>query len=230
MSLDYYGSDSNYDTLTIDDLNKRRVDLSKYIPEFLYNERTLHKIYKAQEEQLAVALWQSEDLLNQCFIGTATWSLDLWEEQYGIETNLNLSYEERREIVRAKIRGQGMCTIEMLKNVCKSFNGGTVKIIENTASYTFTIQFVDTKGIPKNIEKLKAVINEIKPAHLLVNYQFKYNTVGYIKDFTVGEISKYTVGEVMNEDLGHGSLTRTSYVMDENGDYIVDENGDYITE
>ena len=230
MSLNYYGSNSNYDTLTIDDLNKRRVDLSKYVPQFLYNEKTLHKIYKSQEEQLAVALWQSDDLLNQCFIGTATWSLDLWEEQYGIKTNINLSYEERREIVRAKIRGQGMCTIEMLKNVCKSFNGGTVDVIENSAPYTFTIRFIDTKGVPKNIEKLKEVINEIKPAHMLVDYQFKYNTVGYINDFTVGEVNKYTVGEVLNEDLGHGSLSSTSYVMDENGDYIVDENGNYITE
>lgn len=230
MSLNYYGSNSNYDTLTIDELNKRKVDLSKYVPQFLYNEKTLHKIYKSQEEQLAEALWQSDDLLNQCFIGTATWSLSLWEELYGLETNINLSYEERREIVRAKIRGQGMCTIEMLKNVCKSFNGGTVKIIENSAPYTFTIRFIDTKGIPKNIEKLKEVINEIKPAHLLVNYEFKYNTVGYINDFTVGEVSAYTVGQVLNEDLGHGSLTSTNYVMDENGDYIVDENGNYITE
>ena len=230
MSLDYYGSDSNYDTLTIDDLSKHRVDLSKYVPEFLYNEKTLNKIYKAQEEQLALALWQSDDLLNQCFIGTATWGLNYWEEQYGIETNINLSYEERREIVRAKIRGQGLCTKEMLKNVCKSFNGGTVSVIENTAPYTFTIRFIDTKGIPKNIEKLKQVINEVKPAHLLIDYQFKYNTVGYINDFTVGEISNYNVGQVMNEDLGHGSAASASYVMDENGDYIVDENGDHIIE
>lgn len=230
MSLDYYGSNSNYNTLTIDDLNKHKVDLSKYVPEFLYNEKTLNKIYKAQEEQLALTLWQSEDLLNQGFIDTATWGLSCWEEQYGIKTNVNLSYEERREIVRAKIRGQGMCTKEMLKNVCKSFNGGTVKIIENTAPYTFTIQFIDTKGVPKNVEKLKEVINQIKPAHLLVDYQFKYNTVGYINDFTVGEISKYNVGQVMNEDLGHGSAVSANYVMDENGDYIVDENGDYIIE
>lgn len=229
MSLDYYGN-SNYNTLTIDDLNKHRVDLSKYVPEFLYNEKTLHKIYKSQEEQLALALWQSDDLLNQCFIGTATWGLSFWEEQYGIETNINLSYEERREVVRAKIRGQGLCTKEMLKNVCRSFNGGTVSVIENTAPYTFTIRFIDTKGVPKNIEKLKQVINEIKPAHLLVDYQFKYNTVGYINDFTVGEIGKYTVGQVLNEDLGHGSAASANYIMDENGDYIVDENGDYIIE
>lgn len=229
MSSNYYNNNSYYDTPKMD-LDKHKVDLSKYVPEFLYNEKTLHKIYKSQEEQLALVSWQSNDLLNQGFIDTATWSLELWEEQYGIETNLNLSYEERREIVRAKMRGQGLCTKEMLKNVCKSFNGGTVDIIENTTPYTFTIRFIDTKGIPKNIEKLKEVINEIKPAHLLVNYQFKYNTVGYINDFTVGEISKYTVGEVMNEDLGHGSAAIKTYIMDENGDYIVDENGDYITE
>ena len=56
MSLNYYGSNSNYDTLTIDDLNKRRVDLSKYVPQFLYNEKTLNKIYKSQEELAAQAV------------------------------------------------------------------------------------------------------------------------------------------------------------------------------
>ena len=57
----YYGSTSTQDSPTMPDLDKFRVDLSKYVPEFLYNEKTLNKIYKSQEEQLAVALWQSDE-------------------------------------------------------------------------------------------------------------------------------------------------------------------------
>ena len=138
----YYGTTSTEDSPTMPDLDKFRVDLSKYVPEFLYNERTLNKIYKSQEEQLAVVLWQSDDLLKQGFIDTATWSLSVFEEEYGIKTNLNLSLEERREIIKAKKRGQGTCTREMIKNVCEAFSGGEVNVIENSGPYTFTIQFV----------------------------------------------------------------------------------------
>ena len=69
--LSYYGS-SNHDTPTID-LDKHRVDLSKYVPKFIYNEKTLNKIYKAQEYELAFIYWCIDDLLKQRFIDTATW-------------------------------------------------------------------------------------------------------------------------------------------------------------
>ena len=176
----YYGSTSTNDSPTMPDLDKFRVDLSKYVPEFLYNEKTLNKIYKSQEEQLAVVLWQSDDLLKQGFIDTATWSLSVFEEEYGIKTNLNLSLEERREIIKAKKRGQGVCSIEMIKNVCEAFSGGEVNVIENSAPYTFTIQFVGVKGIPRNMNGLKETINNIKPAHLLYEFKYTYTTWGYL--------------------------------------------------
>ena len=176
----YYGTTSTEDSPTMPDLDKFRVDLSKYVPEFLYNEKTLNKIYKSQEEQLAVVLWQSDDLLKQCFIDTATWSLSIIEEEYGIKTNLNMSLEERREIIKAKKRGQGTCTKEMIKNVCEAFSGGEVNVLENTGPYAFTIQFVGVKGIPRNMPGLISTINEIKPAHLVYDFKYTYTTWDYL--------------------------------------------------
>lgn len=172
----YYGTTSTEDSPTMPGLDRFKVDLSKYVPQFIYNERTLHKIYKSQEEQLAVALWQSNDLLNQGFIDTATWSLSDLEEEYGIKTNLNISYEERREVLKAKKRGQGTCTIEMIKNVCEAFSGGEVNVIENSGPYKFTIQFVGVKGIPRNMHLLINTINEIKPAHLIYDFKYTYTS------------------------------------------------------
>ena len=176
----YYGATSTEDSPTMPGLDKFRVDLSKYVPEFLYNERTLHKIYKSQEEQLAVALWQSDDLLKQGFVDTATWSLSDFEEIYGIKTNLNISLEERREIIKAKKRGQGTCTREMIKNVCEAFSGGEVNVLENSGPYKFTIQFVGVKGIPKNMPGLINTINEIKPAHLIYDFKYTYTSWNYL--------------------------------------------------
>ena len=98
------------------------------------------------------------------------------EEEYGIKTNLNISLEERREIIMAKKRGQGTCTREMIKNVCEAFSGGEVNVIENSGPYKFTIQFVGVKGIPKNMPGLINTINEIKPAHLIYDFKYTYTS------------------------------------------------------
>ncbi|MNJ78365.1 hypothetical protein D3C77_761030 [compost metagenome] len=42
------------------------------------------------------------------------------------------------------------------------------------AEWSFTIKFIDTLGIPPNLDDLKAVIEEVKPAHMKVEYEFSY--------------------------------------------------------
>lgn len=156
------------------------VDLSKYVPQDIYNGNVFNKIYKSQEYQLGVLYWQIDDLLKQFFIDTATWGLVYWEEEYGIVTNLNYSYEERREVVKAKKRGQGICSKLLIKNVAEAFSGGECNVIENTAPYTFTIQFVGIKGIPKNMQGLINAVDEIKPAHLVYNFKYTYTSWDYL--------------------------------------------------
>ncbi|WP_455822994.1 YmfQ family protein [Clostridium butyricum] len=170
------------------------VDLSKYVPQDIYNSNVFNKIYKSQEYQLGVLYWQIDDLLKQCFIDTATWGLVYWEEEYGIVTNLNYSYEERREVVKAKKRGQGTCSKSLIKNVAEAFSGGECNVLENTAPYTFTIQFVGIKGIPKNMQGLINVIDEIKPAHLIYDFKYTYTSWDYLdsKNLTCNEAEKIT--------------------------------------
>lgn len=156
------------------------VDLSKYVPQDIYNGNVFNKIYKSQEYQLGVLYWQMDDLLKQFFIDTATWGLVYWEEEYGIVTNLNYSYEERREVVKAKKRGQGICSKLLIKNVAEAFSGGECNVIENTAPFTFTIQFVGIKGIPKNMQGLINAVDEIKPAHLVYNFKYTYTSWDYL--------------------------------------------------
>ncbi|OOM71450.1 putative phage tail protein [Clostridium sp. BL-8] len=69
-------------------------------------------------------------------------------------------------------KGQGTTSIQMIKNVAETFSGGEVNVIENTAPYTFTIQFIGVKGIPRNMQEFINMLEDIKPAHL--GYVFKY--------------------------------------------------------
>lgn len=162
------------------DIDDYETDLSKYIPLFIYKNNTFNAMYKAQEHEANILYYNQDDLVNQLFIDTATWGLVIWEKIYGITTNLNYSYEERREVVKARRRGQGTCTKKLIENVAEAFSGGECRVIENTAPFTFTIQFVGVKGIPKNMKGLINAIDEIKPAHLVYNFKYTYTTWNYL--------------------------------------------------
>lgn len=139
-------------------------------------------IYNVQGTELGSFLYYLKDLINQAFIETATWGLMYWENEYGIETNLNSSYEERREIIKAKKKGSGTTTKEMIKNVAETFSGGEVNVIEDNKNYSFTVQFVGVKGIPKNMQGFKNMLEDIKPAHLSYSFKYTFTIWDFIKE------------------------------------------------
>lgn len=170
-------------TITPEDIEKYKIDLTKYVPMFIWeNNDIMQAIYKSQGDELGSLLYCLEDLQKQFYIDTATWGLDLWEEEYGITTNLNYSYEQRREVVKAKKRGQGTTTKQMIKNVAEAFSGGEVDVIENTGPYIFTIQFVGVKGIPRNMQAFINMLEDIKPAHLAYEFKYTYTVWNFLRE------------------------------------------------
>jgi Uncharacterized protein conserved in bacteria (DUF2313). len=163
-----------------EDIKKYFVDLSKYVPPFIYNISIMKTIYNVQGAELGGLYYYIDDLLKQCFIDTATWGLSNWEEELGIITNLSLSYEQRREILKAKKRGQGTTTKAMLKNVAQTFSGGEGNILEDNANYSFTVQFIGVKGIPRNMQAFINMLEDIKPAHLGYTFKYTYTNWDYL--------------------------------------------------
>ena len=147
--------------------------MSKYLPDFLLNDliiKGLHDEFIREGEAVREAV---EDLINQCFVDTATWGLDRWEQFVGIETDKSKPIEERRERIKAKLRGSGTVTKQLIKDVAEAF-AGEVDIIEDFQNGQFTIKFIGTRGIPKNMNDFMDSIYKIKPAHLGVLYESTY--------------------------------------------------------
>ncbi|MFL0165584.1 YmfQ family protein [Candidatus Clostridium helianthi] len=169
-------------TITPVDIEKYKIDLTKYVPPFVIEIPEMKASYDVQGTELGGFLYYSDDVKKQLHIDTATWGLVYWEERYGIETNLDLSYEQRREMVKAKKRGQGTTTMQMIKNVAEVFSGGEVNVIENTGPYIFTIQFVGVKGIPHNMQAFINMLEDIKPAHLGYEFKYTYTVWNFLKE------------------------------------------------
>ena len=49
-----------------------------------------------------------------------------------------------------------------------------IEIIEYPSEYCFAVKFTSKTGVPYNIADIQAMIEEIKPAHLAVEYIFTY--------------------------------------------------------
>lgn len=160
------------------------VDLARYAPPFLSEICEMEEIYRTQGYEIGQLQHDLEDLIDQCYIVTATWGLSRWEQMLGVATNMSLTYEQRREILMAKLRGQGTTTRKMIEDTAASFSGGEVRVIEDNPNHFFIIQFIGIKGIPRNMQAFVSMLEDIKPAHLAYRFEYRYTIWNEIRPYT----------------------------------------------
>lgn len=150
--------------------------LMELLPAYYKNSAQVIELQSSFEHWTEFLNFARDDMFLQLNIDTATWGLELWEKYLGLEIDVSKSREFRRERIKAKIRGTGTVTKQMIENVAKSYSNGEVNVIEDTAGYSFNVKFVGTKGIPENMADLKLTIEEIKPAHLAFTFEYTWMT------------------------------------------------------
>lgn len=173
-----------------DDISKLKPDLMQYVPKYYYSSLVMQNLFGAESDELALLNWHTKDTASQLFVDTATWGLALWEKQIGIYTNVSKSYAERREIIKARMRGGGTSTKAMIQSVAESFSGGDVGIIEDNANCSFIVQFVGIKGIPPNMQGLIDALETIKPAHLAYSFKYTYTVWDMVGGLTWGAVDR----------------------------------------
>ncbi|RXM71997.1 XkdT-like protein [Clostridium tetani] len=165
------------------------VQLKDYVPFFIAKIREIQEIYKAQGKELDNINLDIKDLVKQCFVSTATWGLDYWEELLNINIDKSKSTQERRSNILAKLRGQGTTTIEVIRDIAKAY-ADKVEIREDNPNYAFYINLESYKGYPFNLDSLYSNIEEIKPAHLECKYKLKSTTKDKIKFASIIRIAE----------------------------------------
>lgn len=139
------------------------------------------EVFQAEEQELSQLDFTREDLQSQFSVNTATWALDIYEKELKIKTNKTKSFEERRSVIKSKWRGVGKVDRRLIQLVAESFVNGSVNVHYDQKIF---VEFVDTLGIPSNVEDLQAQIEEIKPAHIGLQFIFTYMTWNELDDYT----------------------------------------------
>ena len=145
-----------------------------YLPPYYETSRVMRSILQAEGAEFDKLREALDETLNQFFVNTATWGLDQWEEELGLPITPDQLDAERRDKIISRLRGYGTATIYIVKNVAESYDKGAIDIVEDHAAYTITVHFVDTTGVPPNLDDLKAAVRAVVPAHLDILYEFNY--------------------------------------------------------
>lgn len=143
-----------------------------YIPQDYLNYRESQEIIKAEANEFEKLNTCISDVLDQFFIDTATWGLAKWERICGISVDESKPIDQRRSVIKSKLRGIGTVTVALIKNVAESWYNGEVEVTEQPSLYTVKIKFVSKLGVPPNLADIQNALREIIPAHLAINFEF----------------------------------------------------------
>lgn len=137
------------------------------------------------------------DFIAQMLPQTATWGLRLWEDEYGITTDVSKTIEQRRQYLMGAMYKHSPITPKRIEEMVYAVTGTECEVEENTAPNTVTISIF---GYVSNLKQLKNELDVKLPAHIhyLINTadQENISTATY-SGFGVQEVEKVKV-EVMN--------------------------------
>lgn len=137
---------------------------------------------------------ENRQAIKDMFISTcSTERLKEYEKETGIIPAASQSEEDRRSAVIAKWKSDNKCDIELLRITADSWKYGKTDIdfVDNKLQISF-----NDKGIPTDLDGLKAAIEEVKPAHIDVIYVFIYTVWNEVKTKTWNEVKTMTWDEL----------------------------------
>ena len=173
-----------------------------FINKIFRNDDITKHIAKISQTELENIEIKIEDISSNIFLDSSTWGLGIFERELNIEYIDSKTIDERKSIISAKWRGAGKLTLELIQDTVKAYTTNTVNVLFNG---TIIIDFRNKIGKPNDIKSLINSIEEIKPAHLGVDYIFRYRTWGDVKPFTWNDIEKNTWNQAKErEELNIG--------------------------
>lgn len=158
------------------------------------DDTLVKNIVKAIGDCMDMTDAENEQIIKDMFISTCSIErLKEYEKEAGITPTSEQSEDDRRSAVIARWRSEGKCDIELLRITADSWKYGKTNI--DFVDDKIQISFND-KGVPTDLDGLKAAIEEAKPAHIDTAYIFVYTTWNEVKTKTWNEVKTMTWDEL----------------------------------
>jgi hypothetical protein len=184
---------------TLNEINRAMHD---YLPLYYADVIPADNVIDREADEVAALNSAVYGVLNQFFVDTATWNIARWERIFGVVPDEAKPIEQRRSVIKSKLRGVGTVTPALVESVAEAYDNGDVTVTESNATYTITITFVSTLGVPPNMTDIQAAIRDILPAHLAVDFVFRYylyaDLIATGKTYTQLATTGLTYDEVYN--------------------------------
>jgi len=173
------------------------MSLMKLLPDVAYNDEPHVQVFQdAIGTQVTSIQGARDDMKRQACPATATWGMAFYESSWGLVVDENKPMDQRLAAWRAKRRGVGTTTVEVIKNIAESFYNGEVDVVEHKKEFWFEVIFLSQTGIPPNLADLQFAIEEVKPAHMEAVYVVIWNIHNILGQLTHDQLSQYTHEEL----------------------------------
>ena len=138
----------------------------------------------------------ADETAQQMFLDSMTWALAIEERIAGITPAAGAGVEERSSVLQGKGRSAtGKCDVDLIQRVCDSWKNGEVDV--DFVDGEIVLRFVGAYGVPDAdaLAALKDAVQEVIPAHLAVQYLYRYLLVREVSAMTVSELQTHTISE-----------------------------------
>lgn len=144
--------------------------LSRSVPPFVAQMREIAELFYAEQPELDRMCETLAGILQQFYIKTATYSLETWEKDFGLPIDPELTLQERRGRLLAKLNSTPVATVKALENLVQQTMGANRVIIkEHPERYCFDV-YVNTDQLVESFKLADAAVHAARPAHL--SYKF----------------------------------------------------------
>jgi len=100
---------------------------------------------------------------------TATWLFDLWEREYGIETDHSKTLAQRRALLMSRLKNPGAFTPRKVKDYAEALTGVKARVDEHAGPFTFRLYLPVETVFDQMIINY---VNRLKQAHM--TFELKY--------------------------------------------------------
>lgn len=117
--------------------------------------------------------------------------LQIEERLCGITPQPGASIPDRKAAVAARWKTGGSMSLAQLQAICNSWKNGYVEAdyIENRLK----MQFIGEFGVPEDLDGLKAALEDARPAHIPIDYLFRYLLVREVHGMPLAELGTHTI-------------------------------------